>query len=100
MKVGDTRTIKQRLNRRRCEYCEEPATHKLTFLLPNARSNPQSKAYHRDDCSWCSDQDMFVCDEHEKDKRKIENDLGMGWCGSFIYGERFKHMFEWWEDVK
>ena len=100
MKIGEIRTIKQRFNRRGCEYCEEPATHKLTFLLPNARGNPQSKAFHRDDCSWCSDQDVFVCDEHnKKDRYKIERELEMGWCSSFGY-ERFKHMFEYWEDIK
>ena len=99
MKVGDIRTIRQRLNRRGCEYCEEPATHKITFLLPNARSNPASKAYGRDDCSWCSDQAVFVCDEHEEDRYKIGRELEMGWCSSFGY-ERFKHMFEYWEEIK
>ena len=99
MKVGDIRTIKQRFDRRGCEYCEEPATHKLTFLLPNARGNPASKAYRHDDCSWCSDQDVFVCDEHEKDSKKIANELEMGWCSAFSY-ETFKHMFEYWEQIK
>jgi len=99
MEIGQIRTIKQRYNRRECEFCEEPATHKLTFLLPNARTNPASSAYRHDDCSWCSDQDVFVCDEHEKDSRKIAGDLKMEWCSSFAY-ERFKHMFEYWEDIK
>lgn len=99
MQVGQTRTIKQRYSRRRCKYCEELATHKLTFLLPNARNNPASSAYGKDDCSWCSDEAVFVCDEHEKDNRKIARELGMGWCASFDY-ERFKHMFEYWEDIK
>lgn len=99
MKIGDIRTIKQRLNRKGCEYCDESATFKLTFLLPNARSNPASKAYRRDDCSWCSDQDVFVCNKHKDVMYKIEKELGMGWCASFGY-ERFKHMFEYWEDVK
>lgn len=99
MQVGQTRTIKQRYKRKGCEFCEEPATHKLTFLLPNARANPASSAYCHDDCSWCSDKAVFVCDEHERDSQKIANDLGMGWCASFPY-ERFKHMFEYWEDVK
>ena len=97
--IEQTRTIKQVRKRRECQFCEEPATYKLTFLLPNARNNPASKAYGRDDCSWCSDEAVFVCDKHEKDRRKIASDLGMGWCSSFPY-KNFKHMFEYWEEIK
>ena len=111
MEVGVTRTIKQSLNRKRCEFddydfgkesinCEKPATHRLTYLRSGARGDPQSTAFHRDDCSRCSDQDVFVCDEHKKYKYKIEKKLGLVWCTSFNYGERYKHMFEWWEDMK
>jgi len=110
MKVGITRTIKQSLNRKRCEFgdydfgegyidCEKPATHRLTYLRPNARGDPQSTAFHRDDSSRCSDQDVFVCDEHKEYKYKIEKELGLVWCASFGY-ERFKNMFEWWEEIK
>ncbi|GAI44030.1 unnamed protein product, partial [marine sediment metagenome] len=74
MKVGVTRTIKQSLNRKGCEFgdydfgegeteCEKPATYRLTYLRPNARGDPQSTAFHRSDISDCSDQDVFVCDE-------------------------------------
>ena len=97
--IGQTRTIKQIHKRLECEFCEEPATYKLTFLLPNARGNPASKAYGRDDCSWCSDKNVFVCNEHEKDRFKIAREIGMGWCAAFPY-ERFKHMFEYWKDIK
>lgn len=93
------RTIKQVHKRRICEKCGELATHKLTFLLPNARANPASSAYGKDDCSWCSDEKVFVCDTHDKDCHLIAKELGMGWCASFPY-ERFKHMFEYWEDIE
>ncbi len=97
--IEQTRTIKQIHKRLECEFCEEPATYELTFLLPNARGNPASKAYRHDDCSWCSDRNVFVCNEHEKDKWKIASELEMKWCSSFSY-ERFKHIFEYWEEVK
>ena len=93
-----TRTIKQVLKRRLCEKCSEPATHKLTFLLPNARCNSASSAYGRDDCSWCSDKVAFVCDEHEKDRHEIAKELGMVWCAAFPY-KRFNRMFVYWEEV-
>jgi len=99
MKVGDTRILKQVCKRRECEKCDAPATHKLSFLLPHARTNQASSAYGKDDCSWCSDEKMFVCDEHEKDRHHIAEELGMGWCSSFPYA-KFEHMFLYWEVVK
>ncbi len=93
-----TRTIKQTLKRRECDMCiGKPATHQLTFLLPNARSNPASSAYGRDDCSWCSDEKLFACDECEKDKWNIAEKIGMKWCSDFSY-KNFKHLFEYWEE--
>ena len=100
MKEGNIRTIKQICKRRGCERCSDLATHKLTFLLPHPRSNPASSAYQHDDCSYCSDKAMFVCDECEKEKYDIAQELGMEWCASFPCNERFKHMFFHWEDEK
>ena len=45
-----------------CESCGEPATVLFMFLLDNYRRNPASRAYGRDDCSWCSDLDVFSCE--------------------------------------
>jgi len=100
MKEGEERTIKQVCKRRKCEYCDKLATVQLTFLLPNCRSNPASSAYGKDDCSWCSDAEVFVCDKHEKDKYGIAEDNGKEWCAEYPYGERFKHLFLYWETVK
>lgn len=94
MKEGDVRT--QVCVRRVCEECGELATHKLTFLLPHARTNQASSAYGKDDCSWCSDKAVFVCDECEKNRHSIAKELGMGWCAAFPY-KRFEHMFLNWE---
>lgn len=99
MKEGDTRTLKQVCKRRECGECFKPATHKLTFLLRRTRMNPASAAYGRDDCSWCSDKDVFACKVHEKDRQNIAKSLGMVWCAAFSY-ERFPHMFLYWEVVK
>lgn len=95
---GKRRIIIQKRLRQECEICGELAHYKLTFLLLNARTNPASKAYRHDDCSWCEDAHRFVCREHERE-RKME---GYGWCSSFPATARFEHMFLYWkeEDVK
>jgi len=65
-KVGDpSRICAYRWQWRECEECGEPAVYKTTFLLPNCRANPASSAYRRDDCTYCSDREMFVCEEHQ-----------------------------------
>ena len=97
MNEGELRT--QECIRKKCEYCDELATYKLTYLLPDGRRNPQSKAYGKDDCSWCQDAEVFVCDIHKKDMYKIEKDLGMEWCSAFPYSEKFKHFFLHWETI-
>jgi len=99
MKEGRIRTIKEICKRRLCEKCGEPATHKLTFLLPNARANPASSAYRHDDCSWCSDKAMFVCDSHERERWTIAEELGMEWCAAFPFNKRHEHMFLYWEVI-
>ena len=99
MKEGDIRITKEICRSQECEVCGEEAIYKATFLLPNARSNPASNAYGRDDCSWCSDDKAFLCEEHKNDKYKIAKDKGMGWCSMFPK-ERFEHMFLFWEKDK
>jgi len=97
MNEGETRTTEEICVRRECEKCGKPATWQLTYLHKNARANPASHGYGRDDVSWCSDKDVFVCDEHEKERRNIGEELGMDWCSAFPYGERFKHLFLYWK---
>ena len=99
MKEGVVKVITQECKRQECEECGEVATHQLTFLLPNARSNPASNGYGKDDISWCSDEKMFVCDEHVKAKYELAEDRGMEWCSSYPY-KNFQHMFLYWETIK
>ena len=100
MQENEKRTITQICKRRVCEICGAPATYRLTFLLPNARSNPASSGYGKDDISWCKDGEAFVCDKHNNSERnKIANELGMKWCASFPFNDRWKHLFLFWETV-
>jgi hypothetical protein len=94
---GEVKTTARRRDRQECEICGEPAHYKHTFLFENARSNPASKAYRKDDCSWCEDECRYVCKEHEKDRTGPH---GMSWCATFPASERFAHMFLVWHEVK
>ena len=77
-----------------CDYCDAEATQQLTFVLPNARTNPASTGYGRDDISWCSDAKAFVCEDCARRRHEIGRELGMEWCASFQNGERFGHLFK------
>jgi hypothetical protein len=92
MKEGDTRIISETCVRRECFECGEPATKRITYLRPNARNNPQSSGYGKDDISWCCDEEEFTCDEHEKKSSGGSYE----YCATFTYGERFAHMFLYW----
>jgi len=93
---GDTQTQIRR--RHGCQVCGEPATKRVSYLLEDCRSNPASKAYRHDDCSWCSDAEAFSCDEHQ---REVERDapLGMSW-GSTFGLPRFAHMMLYWDGAE
>lgn len=92
---GDIEVVRRILVRHECDRCGEPATKRHTYLLPDARRNPASSAYGRDDCTWCSDEERFTCDEHKREPH-IE---GYGWCSTFTYNDRFAHMFTYWRDL-
>lgn len=78
--------------RRECGQCGEPATKYQGWLLPNARSNPASKGYQRDDISWCVDADDYFCDDcHSKHGREAPRGYTVG--STWTYGDRFEHMF-------
>ena len=95
MELGDQKTIRYECLERVCNECGEPATKKITFLLENCRRNPASKAYGRDDCSWCEDDCVFSCDEHAEEIRRKPPE-GMSWCSIFPR-DKFKHMFLYWK---
>ena len=98
MKVGETKTTKQITRWRECEDCDRPAKYRLTFLLEHFRSNPASKAYGGDDCSWVSDLDIFSCERCKHTLSQSPHGYAPG-CGVFPL-KKFKHMGFYWEEVK
>lgn len=95
---GETRT--QVRVRRCCEQCGEPATVRLGFLLENYRTNPASNAYGRDDCSWVTDFDAYVCGEEDCRLAAMRGPRTKGYadgCSSWTLNDRFAHLFLTWE---
>jgi len=96
---GEEKVVIRKIRcRRECDNCGEPAHYKITFLLPNARSNPASKAYMHDDCSWCEDASQFSCKNGKclEAMRKME---GYGECSTFPASANFAHMFLYWHEI-
>jgi len=88
---GETKTMVR--TRRECGNCGEPATKRHAYLWPNARRNPASRGYRRDDISYCSDAERFTCDGCTEYDVLHDN---MEWCSTFSMGERFAHLFLYW----
>lgn len=99
MKLNDRKTVEYIVAERFCEECGEPATKKVCWLLENFRSNPNSSAYRRDDCSWCADgEPAFSCDVHEQGIRwKPPEGYVSG--TTFHRVPNFEHMFVYWKKV-
>ena len=88
--------IKSRIRSRiKCEICGNPAHFKHTFLLENARNNPQSTAFGRDNCGWCEDSKQFVCRAHEKYQTAPD---GQFLCATFPATKQFAHLFLYWKE--
>mgnify|MGYP000942105831 FL=1 len=92
---GDTKTVTSIMERVGCDECGEPAVFKHTYLLKDARRNPASTAYGKDDCSWCSDAVSYTCREHRRPAMD-----GHDWCATFECVPRFYHMFLRWRETK
>jgi hypothetical protein len=86
---GETKTMV--MVRKACEECGDPAHYRHTYLLPEHRVNPASSAYRRDDCTWCSDHEVFTC----KTCKRPEVE-GYSWCSTFPATEKLAHMFLRW----
>lgn len=91
---GDVQRVIRTRKRKLCEYCEKQAEYKHSFLLEGMRNNPASSAYCKDDCSWCEDAAIFTCFTC-----KPETPGGHVEASRFECGERFSHMFLWWEET-
>lgn len=97
-RIGDTKTEKYVRCWHECQLCKLPARYSIAFILPNARSNPASTAYGRDDISWCSDDELFACKEHLRDVETISEIMNkpMKWCATFTL-KSYKHMGFYWD---
>jgi hypothetical protein len=93
---GKREVIVKIKERRCCDECGEDAHYKHTWLLKGTRSNPASKAYGRDDCSWCEDDCSYACRECTKKMRPPEGYVD---CSIFPANERFAHMFLCWREL-
>ncbi|MEE9159967.1 MAG: hypothetical protein V3U60_16480 [Gammaproteobacteria bacterium] len=97
---GERVVIEKTRVRRSCGYCGEPAFYQNTYLADGdtgARNNPASSAYRKDDLSWCSDFDDYLCpDCHQANETDNVPD-GHGWCSTFQV-DRFPHMFLRWDE--
>ncbi len=99
MKVGEIIIERKRVAWHECQVCGMPASWRIAYLVHNGRSNPASRAYGRDDCSWCSDAETYACKKHQKEVERDAPDE-MSWCASFPL-KNFKHMgFYLWEELK
>ena len=96
---GTIEVIKRVRKRHSCDNCGEPAHFKHTFLLPNARANPASKGYGKDNISWCSDEYQFSCRDKECQRAMNKMD-GYMWCSSYPANDTFAHMFLYWKEIK
>lgn len=94
---GETQTVYRKRLRHECEVCGELAHVRHTFLLLDARRNPASSGYRRDDLSFCSDESLYSCHEHAREVERMAPD-GMRWSASMYATERFAHMFLYWEE--
>ena len=86
------RTTIEHKERRRCEMCGEHAHFKRSYLLEGYRTNRASKAFGKDDASWCSDVDVFVCRDC---KPETPEGYDPGYS-EFAATERFAQMFLYW----
>jgi transcriptional regulator with XRE-family HTH domain len=96
---GTTKVVVKTRERRECAECGEPAQFRISYLLAGTRSNKASSAYGRDDISWCSDDETFVCRDHRED-RVCNPPSGYVWGGTFTACERFAPMFLEWVETE
>ena len=96
---GEIEIIKRERVRIECDICGKPAHFKHTFLLPNARINPTSSGYGKDDISRYEDEHQFSCNDPECIKQGKKMD-GYHWCSTYPAIKGFKHLFLRWEEIK
>ena len=94
---GDRKLVEKIRVRRECENCGQPAFYRNTYLMPGARRNPASRAYGRDDCTWCSDHEEFLCGTCHEKNVKVAVPADYTWCSTF-FADRLPHLFLTWHE--
>src|SRR5258708_31472175 len=92
--VGEIRSTTEMWKQRACDECGEPAVYEQTYLLKNARRNPDSSAYGKDDCSYCSDTNAWACKIHA-DMIRSNPPQGYEECSRFDLS-KFSHRSGYW----
>lgn len=98
---GETKVVERTRVRRECENCGEPAFYLNTYLNDadvGARRNPASRAYGRDDCTFISDHNQYLCGGCHQTVPHVGVPEGFGYCATFEAVPRFAHRFLVWED--
>ena len=97
---GDIQVIHRARERIPCDYCDNTPDQLNTYLLPNARHNPKSSAYGRDDCSWSSDHNVFSCEQCRKENfgGTRPNIEGYEPCATIPLTKQFSHLFLRWRE--
>ncbi len=96
-RVGDVEVTKKIRQWHGCNECGYPAKFRMTFLLEGFRHNPASSGYGRDDCSWCSDLDVYTCAAHKRELEQTPPGYSHGTTTFPL--KKFKHMGFYWETV-
>lgn len=97
---GDVQYVKRTRCRRDCDVCGEPADYKRGLSLINARNNPASSGYGKDDISWCTDGEKYLCEAHKMEflaptgytnaglwTLSTYPHLGLYWCDEIVKAE-------------
>lgn len=98
---GETKVVRRTRVRRECENCGEPAVYLNTYLNDGqvgARRNTASNAYRRDDCTWSSDHNQYLCGDCHQNAHHVGVPDGFGWCATFECGPEYAHKFLTWEE--
>lgn len=100
--MGEQKLIIRKTYEHECWACAAEATYCNTYLdhsQGNPRANPASKAYGKDNISWCADYEQFLCSEHHAANYKDDVPEGFEWCSTFEKA-KFEHMFRFTRDTE
>lgn len=96
---GEIQFVRRERVRIECEHCGADADRLHHFQLPNARRNPASAGYGRDDTSRAADRKMHACTACFPDGKRPQI-AGYEWSGMYTDPERYPHLFLRWLETE